>query len=38
MRRCCDIFALNSSPGKGTAVVLGRYLRVQDPVPVRIVA
>ena len=27
MRRCCDIFALNSSPGKGTAVVLGRYLR-----------
>jgi anti-sigma regulatory factor (Ser/Thr protein kinase) len=28
MRRCCDIFALNSSPGKGTAVVLGRFLRV----------
>ncbi len=38
MRRCCDIFALNSSPGKGTAVVLGRYLRGPDPVPVRIVA
>jgi len=27
MRRCCDIFAVNSLPGKGTAVVLGRYLR-----------
>jgi anti-sigma regulatory factor (Ser/Thr protein kinase) len=27
MRRCCHIFAVNSSPGKGTAVVLGRYLR-----------
>ena len=27
MRRCCDIFAVNSTPGKGTTVVLGRYLR-----------
>lgn len=27
MRRCSDIFALKSIPGKGTAVVLGRYLR-----------
>ena len=27
MRRCSDIFAVNSSPGKGTAVVVGRYLR-----------
>ena len=25
IRRCSDIFALTSSPGKGTAVVLGRY-------------
>ncbi len=28
MRRCCDIFALHSSPGKGTAVILGRFLRL----------
>jgi anti-sigma regulatory factor (Ser/Thr protein kinase) len=28
MRRCCDIFALKSMPGRGTAVVIGRYLRV----------
>jgi hypothetical protein len=27
MRRCTDIFAVHSLPGKGTAVVLGRYLR-----------
>ncbi|GAC1304100.1 MAG: hypothetical protein NVSMB19_14640 [Vulcanimicrobiaceae bacterium] len=27
MRRCTDIFAIDSVPGKGTAVVLGRYLR-----------
>lgn len=27
MRRCTDIFAVHSVPGKGTAVVLGRYLR-----------
>ncbi len=26
MRRCTDIFAVHSIPGKGTAVVLGRYL------------
>lgn len=26
MRRCTDIFAVHSVPGKGTAVVLGRYL------------
>ena len=27
MRRCTDIFALHSVPGRGTAIVLGRYLR-----------
>jgi anti-sigma regulatory factor (Ser/Thr protein kinase) len=27
MRRCCHIFAMNSVPGKGTAVLLGRYFR-----------
>lgn len=27
MRRCTDIFAIRSLPGRGTAVVLGRYLR-----------
>lgn len=27
MRKCTDIFALHSVPGRGTAVVLGRYLR-----------
>lgn len=27
MRRCSDIFAVHSVPGRGTAVVLGRYLR-----------
>lgn len=27
MRRCSDIFALHSMPGRGTAVVIGRYLR-----------
>ncbi len=27
MRRCSDIFALHSVPGRGTAVVIGRYLR-----------
>jgi anti-sigma regulatory factor (Ser/Thr protein kinase) len=27
MRRCTDIFAVHSTPGRGTAVVLGRYLR-----------
>lgn len=27
MRRCTDIFALHSVPGRGTAVVLGRYFR-----------
>jgi anti-sigma regulatory factor (Ser/Thr protein kinase) len=27
MRRCTDVFALHSVPGRGTAVVLGRYLR-----------
>jgi len=26
MRRCTDIFAIRSLPGRGTAVVLGRYL------------
>jgi len=28
MRRCTDIFAVHSIPGRGTAVVLGRYLPV----------
>jgi serine/threonine-protein kinase RsbW len=27
MRRCTDIFTIRSLPGRGTAVVLGRYLR-----------
>jgi anti-sigma regulatory factor (Ser/Thr protein kinase) len=27
MRSCTDIFAVHSVPGKGTAVILGRYLR-----------
>ncbi|MFN2448813.1 MAG: ATP-binding protein [Candidatus Baltobacteraceae bacterium] len=27
MRRCTDIFAVHSVPGRGTDVVLGRYLR-----------
>lgn len=26
MRRCTDILAVHSQPGKGTSVVLGRYL------------
>jgi hypothetical protein len=32
MRRCCDIFAVKTEPGKGTAVVLGRYLRTAEAV------
>ena len=32
MRRCSDIFLVKSVPGQGTAVVVGRYLRVRaDP-------
>lgn len=35
MRRCSDIFAVHSVPGRGTAVVLGRYLgrkgETEDP-------
>jgi anti-sigma regulatory factor (Ser/Thr protein kinase) len=27
MRSCCEIFALKTEPGKGTAVVLGRYIK-----------
>jgi anti-sigma regulatory factor (Ser/Thr protein kinase) len=27
MRRCTDIFGMHSVPGRGTAIVLGRYLR-----------
>ncbi|HZZ66487.1 MAG TPA: ATP-binding protein [Candidatus Baltobacteraceae bacterium] len=27
MRRCTDIFAVHSVPGRGTAIVLGRYVR-----------
>jgi anti-sigma regulatory factor (Ser/Thr protein kinase) len=30
MRRCSDVFALHSVPGRGTAVVVGRYLRKTD--------
>ncbi len=30
MRRCTDIFAVHSVPGRGTAVVLGRYLRAKS--------
>ncbi|MGZ3499026.1 MAG: ATP-binding protein [Vulcanimicrobiaceae bacterium] len=33
MRRCTDIFAVHSVPGKGTAVVLGRYLRREGTRP-----
>jgi len=29
MERCSDIFAVRSIPGKGTAVVVGRYLRIR---------
>jgi serine/threonine-protein kinase RsbW len=32
MRSCCEIFALKTEPGKGTAVVLGRYLKAPAPV------
>jgi len=30
MRRCSDVFAVHSVPGKGTAVVLGRYLQRRE--------
>jgi serine/threonine-protein kinase RsbW len=30
IRRCSDFFAVTSSPGKGTAVLLGRYFRAED--------
>ncbi len=32
MRSCCEIFALKTEPGKGTAVVLGRYLKTPNAV------
>jgi anti-sigma regulatory factor (Ser/Thr protein kinase) len=32
MRSCCEIFALKTEPGKGTAVVLGRYLKTPKAV------
>jgi serine/threonine-protein kinase RsbW len=32
IRRCSDFFAVTSSPGKGTAVLLGRYFRAEDDV------
>jgi anti-sigma regulatory factor (Ser/Thr protein kinase) len=32
MRRCTDIFAVRSEPGKGTSVILGRYLRRPDQI------
>ncbi|MDQ2663347.1 MAG: ATP-binding protein [Candidatus Eremiobacteraeota bacterium] len=31
MRRCADIFSVRSVPGRGTAVVLGRYLDPPQP-------
>jgi anti-sigma regulatory factor (Ser/Thr protein kinase) len=31
MRHCSDIFAVHSVPGRGTAVVIGRYLRRKAP-------
>ena len=27
MRSCSDIFAVHSTPGRGTAIVIGRYIR-----------
>lgn len=30
MRRCTDIFAVHSVPGRGTAVVLGRYFHSKN--------
>jgi len=30
MRRCSDIFSLHSVPGEGTAVAVGRYLRLKS--------
>jgi len=32
IRRCSDFFAVTSSPGKGTAVLLGRYFRAEDDI------
>ncbi len=29
MRACSDIFALRSVPGRGTAIVIGRYIRLR---------
>jgi anti-sigma regulatory factor (Ser/Thr protein kinase) len=29
MRRCCDIFTVESAPGRGTSVRIGRYLRAR---------
>ena len=31
MRSCSDIFELHSTPGRGTEVTLGRFLRRRDP-------
>lgn len=31
MRRCTDIFAVHSIPGRGTSIVLGRYFRHRRP-------
>ncbi len=31
MRGCSDIFNVKSAPGKGTSIVLGRYLRQRKP-------
>ncbi len=30
MRRCSDIFEIDSAPGRGTAVLVGRYLRASQ--------
>lgn len=38
MRRCTDMFALHSVPGRGTAVVLGRYLRHKSGIQERAAA
>jgi len=31
MRRCSDIFVLDSVPGKGTSILVGRFLHGREP-------
>lgn len=31
MKQCTDLFTVRSSPGEGTSVILGRYLRSKRP-------